>query len=273
MISEYSQNTIDSFLSIYDPKGSRNNYISAVKTLIRVISKDDIRKLTFEDYKSTTGNTSQDGYRTSFFKYLYAFDILENTKGFETLCIKEATKNYFLNKIAGTQNAKKEKKQYKPTLTLEQIGRIEKLTYISGTDDLDMLRLTFSWYMLFHTECKVDELRKYIDSKDYRNGQITSKLGNIYEIPDHFAPILERFASRESHTGSSELSVYITKLGDCINIEGLTPMMIKNARKENMLICMNCGEQYLNIIENWTSVNGRVVCLSCAEILKETLNV
>jgi hypothetical protein len=272
MLTKYSQKVIDDFLNHYGGKRSRSNYDSAIKTLFKVIEKDDIKKLTYEDFLNVEGNTSQDTYRTSFFKYVYAFDILENPSGFENIGVKANLKRYFQNKLESLTRTK-EKSEYKPSLTIEQIERIESFLNIDDADDINIILLGFCWYMLFYTDCMVDELRSEIDSIDFIDGQIVSGLGKVYEIPIRFHPALNHFKKRNSHTGFAELGTYITKLGKYVGIEKLTPKTVKKAREQNMLFCAVCGEQHPNTLENWVSINNRIVCNSCANEIKKNDNL
>ncbi len=270
MINDYTEKVIQDFLAHYNSKGSQNNYDSAVRTLFRIINKD-VRKLTYEDYIDTTGETSQDSYRTSFFKYIYAYNILENPSGLDILGNKDKLKKHFLRQKESI-NKEKETPEYKPTLTFQQIEQLETLMDMDHSGNLEMQLWTFCWYMLFHTDCEVNELRINTDSNEYRNGKIVSTLGNEYDIPLKFEPMLNYFKSRPSHTGFGSLKDYIEMLGNLLNIEGLTPMMIKKARSEHMLSCGECGKQYLNVTGNWVSVNNRIVCTCCGERLKKNFS-
>jgi len=95
MLTEYTEMVIKKFLSHYESKSSQSNYESAINTLFKVIEKNDIQKLTYEDFLNVEGSTSQDAYRTSFFKYIYAFDILQNSEGFQTIWVKNNLKKHF----------------------------------------------------------------------------------------------------------------------------------------------------------------------------------
>jgi hypothetical protein len=271
MLTKDSREVIKAFLSHYGSKSSQSNYKSAVKTIFEVTEKNDVRKLTYEDYLNVSGDTSQDIYRTSFFKYVYAFDILENPKGFQNIWVKSNLKRNFQNKLEQPVR-KKEKSEYKPSLTIDQIEKIEKFLDVDNADNIDILLLGFCWYMLFNTDCMVDELRKEIDSKDFYDGKIVSGLKKTYKIPSRFHPVLNHFKIRNNHTGFGDLGEYISKLGNYVGIKKLTPRKIKKAREQNMITCATCGKTYFNTLENWIAINGRIVCKRCAQNLKKNYN-
>lgn len=268
MLTDYSEKILNDFLRYYGKKGSKTVFENAIKHLFDVIEKNDVRLLTYSDYLSIEGTSSQDKYRTSFFKYIYAFSIVENEDGFENFGTKNNVKKHFEGLLSRQKN-KVSKKEYKPYIVMEDIDKIENFLNFDDADNNDVLLLGLCWYFLFYTDCDVNELRKNIDCKNYNTGQIKSKYGNDYEIPEKYQLFIEKIKNRNKNTGFSELDKYIMKLGNYVGIQKLTPIMIKMAKAQNMLICSECGESYSNKIENWEGINNKIICLNCANNVKK----
>jgi len=271
VLTPQTQKIIDDFLKHYKPISHRA-YISAISNLFYVLGKDDASKLDIEDFKKVQEYFrnkerygSQDKYCESFFKYIYAYNIIKNPKGFEKIWIKSNLINHFERLL----NSVPEKVEYKPSLTIEQIYEIEELMNLEHEDNLEMLKMAFCWYMLFHTDCGVNEL-KSTDATKYNNNILKTNNGEYY-VPEKFAPLLNHL--KESKYPGFNVNGIITKLGKLVEIEGLIPQIIKNSRNENILKCSQCGNMYTNTIDNWQAVNKRIICINCADKLKKNSNL
>lgn len=163
-------------------------------------------------------------YRESFFKYLFAHDIMDNPKGFEKIFHKYNEKKRFNAKLKRKTNKKKKKKNYKLRLTLSQISKIESLMNSDiKEDNIEMLKMSFCWYMLFHTDCLVDELKTEIDSKLYEDGIITSKNGSEYEVPTKYEPLFYHLRQREYRALKNKSSPSIRRMST-IKCDSLLPL-------------------------------------------------
>lgn len=267
------------FLNQYKGKG-KLDYMSAVlRMLNNEIKKTDAREITYEDYISlkqmmwpdeSRKKPSQFTYRESFIKFLFAYDYLKEPKGFEkvfikTKLIKRVEDNY------DRQHSKSNKviKKYKPHLTVEQINSIETILDVIDYNDMIRVREAFSWYMLFYTECSINALRSEVKAENYINSSIVLGDGTQYNVPDKFLDFFDYLRSR-TYTGY-HLDSTIISLGERIGINNLKASDIRQARKENLISCQSCGNQYLNIIENWKAINRRIICSHCADNLKKNI--
>lgn len=274
-LSQNTQLAINQFLKHY-AKSSHANYISAIIQLFKLIDKSDVKELKIEDYENTVIDTSKslnikkshDKYRTSFFRFIYAFDIIEDENGFDKYWVKDREKIGFIRKI---ENKKNDSiiDIYKPSMTIRDITRIEKILYFKYEDNKDMLKLAFIWDSLFYRGLKVEELKK-IKGRNYSNGKIKIK-GKEFSVSERFDPLFKKLKEYKND-GFNNLDGIVRKLGKLIDFENLTPQIIVNARNENMIKCSMCGERYINKIDNWISVNNRIICVECAEELKKNYN-
>jgi formylmethanofuran dehydrogenase subunit E len=274
LFTEYTQQVIQEFLNHYKAK-SQPSYIGIINLIMSTLKKDDVKKLTFDDFmnlrrefENPIKKISKDRYRESFFRYLYAFNILDDSRGFQKVFVKSQSIKHF-NKMLKEEESNKV--NYKPALTLKQLEKIETIVS-KDYSDFNMSRIAFCWYMLFSTDVMIDELRNELDCNGYDDGQITSELGSTFDVSVKYEPMLRHFGSRANHTGFGSLSDYINRLGNMVGVENLTPQDIKSARKQNMLICSNCGERHPNIMSKWEVIDNRIVCINCSEEIKKNSN-
>ena len=70
---------------------------------------------------------------------------------------------------------------------------------------------------------------------------------------------------RTKYTGFNNIDDILRTFGNSLGIDGLKPNTIRMAREQNTIKCAFCGSKYFNTINNWTAINDRIICLSCAE--------
>jgi len=268
LLTPYTRDVLSKFLKHYKAI-SQASYTGAVSYLFNTLGKDEVKKLDIKDfywiqehYKNKKKKGSQDKYVETFFKYAFAEDILEIPDGFEKIWIKKDLKKHFERLL----KQKPEKEKYTPSLTIEQISEIEELL-TKEYDNTDMLKIAFIWYMLFHTECGVKELRMGSDATQYKDGRLETEAG-IYHVPKRLEPLMLHLQEIDYH--GFNVNGIVTKLSKIIGIDELKPQTIKAARKENLLQCSQCGEEYTNTRANWVSVNDRIICVNCFERIKKT---
>lgn len=273
MVDKHSQDVIDEFLSRYGYL-SRENYESAIyNMLVKVIKKSDVSELTYNDYEEILRfyctdeekESSQDKYRSGFFKYLYAFDIVKNPKGFEGKWLKKNCIKHF--KKNNNENIVK----YKTDLTFDELGRIEQYVDMECDDSKERMKASFICYMLYYANCSKTELMK-MNVNSYKDGNIISNSNKEYVVPNKYKALFTKYLNSTSYNGFSNLNDIVRKLGITLQIKNLTPQVIINVRNQNSMRCSLCGESYLNNASNWVSINNKLVCLKCAEKLKKNFN-
>lgn len=253
-LSKETQNIIATkFLTHYKGKGKLDYRSAILRMLNNEIKKKDARAITFDDYLDLKeqmwpgeldSKPSQFTYRESFIKFLYAFDYLKEPVGFEKIFIKDNLIKWFESKVANKSN--RVIKKYKPHLTIEQINSIELILSVIDYNDIIRVKEAFSWYMLFYTECSIHALRNEVKADNYINGHIVLEDGTQYKVPDKYANLFEYLKTR-TYTGY-DLDSTVLSLGKRIGINILKPGDIRQARKENLLLCQSCGDKYLSII-------------------------
>ncbi|HDK7157783.1 TPA: DUF3883 domain-containing protein [Clostridium botulinum] len=274
MFDKNTQDVINNFLTYY--KGSSNTqYANAIYNMLyEAIGKSNITDLTLKDYEKVLKfyNTderrerSQDKYRSTFFKYLYAFDIMKEPKGFESKWLKKDWINHF-NNIKNKKSIKK----YMSVLTFNELERLQEYVSMECKDNKEKMKISFLCYMLYYTDCSVSELKK-MDTDNYKNGIIISNENNEYEVPNKYKDLFTKHFNDRIYNGFHNVNYIIKKLGDILGIRNLTPQTIKNAKKQNSICCSLCGKYYLNNINNWVSANNKLVCIKCAQELKKNIN-
>ncbi|PWW20214.1 hypothetical protein DFO73_11628 [Cytobacillus oceanisediminis] len=270
---------IDEFLSTY-AESSHANMNSAVSRLLKdELHKKDVAEITFADYLKIFPNddkklTSNEIYMKSFFRFLFAYDFLNNPIGFnEIFKRKESIKNGFLaNKLRQKnigQNVKKEKETEVIPLTIQELILIQKVLDVKSSK-LDTLKMQFCWYAVFDLGLPVEELRKKITSESYSNGYLKTSEG-LLPVPEKFEIMFIQLSERSSNYNRfATADAYFEKIGEIAKLERkLIPLMIKKAKRDFSLKCGNCRKSYTNIAENWRSVNNRIVCIHCSEDLKK----
>lgn len=276
ILTEQTQQVVSDFLQYYKPI-SHNSYISAISNLFYELSSDDVTLLGIDELrkvqeilnnKETKG--SNDKYTESFFKYIYAFNIIKNSQGFEKVWIKEKLISHFKGLLKKKTPVKNE---YVPALTIGEITDIQQLMDLDYQSNMKMLKISFCWYLLFQTDCTVTELLKMVASDyDYESNAIRLLNGNEYMVPAKYETLFN-YMNTKTYSGFNTVNEYITELSTIMGMRKITPQMIKTARKENMITCSLCGIKYTNANQNWVSINNRIVCVNCGKDLKKNSNI
>jgi hypothetical protein len=269
ILTKNSVEVIKKFLDNYSKSSTHSVRSGIYKLLYEELEKHDVADLTFEDYRlvfpeDETQITTQMRYQNRFFQFLYAFDYLNSSDGFATRFIKEALIKDF------TKEKKIKKKVEKiDALTVEELILIQNVVKADSTK-LETLKMQFCWYALFELGLPVEEVRKDITSDNYFNGQINTSAG-VFEIPVKFHHMFHELSKRDgTYNGFATLEALISNVGiDAGLTRKLIPNLIKNTRKTNNVTCPNCFETLSNEAHNWTSINNRIVCVSCANSLKK----
>lgn len=274
MFDKNTQDVTNDFLTYYK-ESSHVQYINSIyNMLFEVVGKNNVADLTFEDYEKVLKfydtderkECSQDRYRSTFFKYLYAFDIVKKPEGFENKWLKKDCINHF-NKMKN----RKINKEYTPVLTFGELDRLQQYVNMECENNKEKMKTSFLYYMLYYTNCSVSELMK-MNTDNYKNGEIILNENNKYEVPTKYKDLFTRYLNDRSYNGFYTINDIIAKLGDILEIKNLTPQTIKNAKKQNSMCCSLCGEYSLTNLNNWKSVNNKLVCIKCAEELKKNTN-
>lgn len=272
MFDKSTQDVINEFLTYYKVS-SHGQYINAIyNMLFEAVGKSNLADLTYIDYGkvlkfyNTDGQNerSQDKYRSVFFKYLYAFDIIKNNEGFENIWLKKDCINHF-DKIKN----RKSKKKYIPVLTFEELEKFREYINMDCEENKEKMKISFLGYMLYYTNCSVSELIK-MSAVNYKDGKVISNENKEYEIPNKYKNLFTKNLSDKGYNGFYTINDIISKLGNILEIKNLTPQTIKSAKKQNSICCSLCGEYYLNNLNNWVSVNNKLVCVECSKELKKT---
>lgn len=265
-----SQSILKHFLSTYS-ESSASQVRTTIRSLIKQTEIYKFEDLTYEDFTEfkapPKGNKKK--LITNFFRYLYSFDILKNTNGFEK-CYwdKEKEKNIFLDKISSlNKDVQKISEKFLPALTMEELERLilfEQECITSDDDYFKNKRLAFCFYLLFYHDLKVATVRN-VDAKDFNNGILHTKEKDI-NIPQAYWNMLEYLKKRQA-SKFSILDIYIKQLGNIVGIENLLPNSILSKKEQSTFPCPECGKNILAFSKFWKSVNGMLVCNICAERL------
>lgn len=269
-ITAESQHIVDEFLGYYT---FPNSYGGMIKKIQKKLNITDFKKLTYGNYIEIMSQYQQGAsnykYADSFFRYLYAFDLLDCsdefilTYGDKTKIIKE------FKRLQNKEGSDKKSDFSAPTLSFYEIEKLIKYCDEVGEaidfTSYSCLRSAFAFYILFFVGKKRDEFAKCTMS-GYDNG-ILEIAGEIIEIPPKFKSMFEYARQKNKETKFSEVTKWISKLGSYVNIEQLTPIKISHAREEYLFRCPACGKSFLSLSENWKIVNGKIICNECAGIL------
>lgn len=271
LLTPNTQKTIMQFLKIYDGKSSYNQYLTYITNMFYSLGYKDVSQLTFEDYikSQSYGGDTQKSHRKTFFRYIYAFNKLVNENGF-TFNKDEMIKEYG-NKLNRKLNKKpkKEKESYVPALDFYQLQYVIDLINMEcDITNMDKYKLSFIFYILYNTDYSIEDLKKNINGKNYKDGMVELINGDKFIIPEKYWALMEHLKTYK-HSGFASIDDTLKTVGINIGVENLTPFVIRNARTQNTSRCAFCGEKYFNTIENWTAINNQIMCLNCAEVLKK----
>ncbi|KIV56426.1 hypothetical protein AM501_09735 [Aneurinibacillus migulanus] len=272
LLTENSKQVIKMFLEYYGENSKANMRSSVYRLLYHELGKDNVSEVNFEDYLRIFPNkekklSTQESYRKNFFKFLYVFDYMKNPLGFETIWIKDREKRQF-KKSEQLEEIKKRTKPRK-TLTIEELLSIQKVIEIDSTK-IDTLKMQFCWFAIFELGLDVNEVRSNITSNNFFDGKLYTN-EDSYKLPKKFHYMFEMLSKRDSnYNGFATIDTIIENLGQLAKLDRkLLPSMLKLTRKAYMVTCGNCDNEYTNLSHNWLSVNNRIVCTDCAEILKK----
>lgn len=270
-LTESSKKVLKEFLTPY-AESSKINIKNAILTSYYYdIEENDFSNWTYRDYikiipSDVNGDfSSKQSHLNSFFKYLFIFDVLKDDSGFKW--IKEVElKDYVTSNRKGDRKAKS-KIDY--SLTIEEIFSIQNVVNTS-TEDIQSLKMQFTWFAIFELGLKIEFLRKVLDAKVH---YIDSELvidGQVKKIPDKFHMMFEKLNGREDYSGFATTDVLLEQLGEYAGLERkLIPKDIKITREKLMIECGNCKCKHMNLTEYWVSINSRLVCKACGEMLKK----
>ncbi|MBS4195790.1 DUF3883 domain-containing protein [Lederbergia citri] len=274
ILTKNSIEIIKKFLATYSKSSISTVRSSVYKLLYEELEKHEVADLTFNDYKSIIPEddseiTTQIRLRSRFFQFLYAFDYLNNPGGFETKWIKDE----LIKEFSPKEKKSKKKSEKTGSLTVEELMLIQNVVEAESTK-LETLKMQFCWYALFELGLPIEEVRKEITSDSYFNGQIKTTAG-VFNIPVKFHRMFLELSNRDSnYNGFASLESLIANIGiDAGLTKRIVPNMIKNTRRTTTVMCPNCFESYSNEAHNWTSINNRIVCISCSESIKKKLKI
>lgn len=259
-VTKESQQQIDIYLQA--KSSSARTIISALRRLIiDETKKYDITDINYDDYCKYVKpyQSSQAILKREFIKYLYAFKFLKNNDGFEH---EYWNPEDIRNNYEKGENNVISKKEYQVALSFEQLERIK--TFLSGISELDFdnMRLDLSFYMCFYTNID-NSVLKNADTRDYKDGVWT--INNVnYDIPNRYKPLLIDMQSSQ-RTGMNSLNIYITQLGNHVDIKGLVPKQISKSGKQFQNSCFQCGKVDYVFADRWKVINGTILCNECAE--------
>lgn len=247
-------------------------YLNAILNMLYTLEKQDVTTLTINDYQKIIPDkdhqTPQDKYCASFFRFLYAYDYLKNTEGFESIMLKTNSISHFeaLKMKKASEENTEPKEETENALSIEDILMIQNVLN-KETENIEMIKIGLVWHMLFETEIPVTTLKK-LKSNQFMDGYITTSKKN-YKIPEKYQIISSYLNKRSPNSGFSSINDWMKKLGEIAGVGYLYPQKIINTKNQNMVPCSNCLEKYSNIVDNWMSVNNRIICTNCFEKLKK----
>lgn len=280
-ITKDSQNIVDTYLTFYT---SKPNYGNAVKKISEHFQIKDLRTLNIDHYlevkKLYQDSITKFRYVDSFFKYLYAYDFLlpENDKRFlQVYGNKEKLKKEFLRQKERTEKKKAGKSKQRvdaqnsaqSILSFQEIERL--LEYCKGVGEaIDFssfmnLRTAFVIYVLFFIGKQREELAQ-CKLSSYNNG-IIKIAGQDIEVPQKYYSMFQYAKEKDKGTKFGQMNSWLAKIGNELGIENLTPLRITMTRDVYSFECPICKMKLLSVSENWSVINGKIICLNCADEL------
>lgn len=265
-LTKNDKEIMEKFLMLYR-ESSHRGYISSISLLYQRVGKKKFAEYTIQDYHNCSDillltDVSQNILRTTFIKYLYAFDLLDDPDGFQHEWIKKDIYSHFI-KQANMTYEKKEDVQIllKPSM----MKVLDDIIDCDEDSSIEDLLDSFFAYMIVYTDCPIDSLRKKFEIHEYRSGNIEGfHVDKKYDKVFKYLKDETKAIRLESALKKSTQNI-LTKLG----IENMTEVQIRNAAKQHMVLCCNCGKYSSSKSENWKVANGRLVCSQCADELKK----
>lgn len=202
---------------------------------------------------------------------MYAFDFFEIEIGKEYVHIFGNKDKIIKDFKAKKENDKKEKEKSGPIYTFQEIEKLQEYcTEVEEATDFESygnLKAAFAFYLLFYLGITKEAFTK-CKMSDYYNGKLFIDEKDI-EVPRHYRSIFSYAKEKNKDTKFTEVNNWITKLGKKLGIDNLTPKRILMARKEYVFTCPVCQEEYLSLSDNWSVINGKIICNTCADTLIE----
>lgn len=224
-----------------------------------------------EYYEKIAKSSTKKKYAESFFKYLYAFDLLEAEIGKEYVYIFGNKDKIIKDFKARKQNDKKEKKKMGPIYTFQEIEKLQEyckeVEEATDFESYGNLKAAFAFYLLFYLGITKEAFTK-CKMSDYHDGKLFID-GKDIEVPKLYQSMFSYAKEKNKDTKFTEVNNWITRLGKELEIDNLTPKRILMARKEYVFICPVCQEEYLSLSDNWNVINGKIICSACAHKLIE----
>lgn len=264
-----NEKILEKFFSHYS-EASITQYKSAINRFLdhyKIDQLSNINYLQWENYPD------KNIYLLWFIKYLFSLDYLVSDYNFPNKWVKESIIEHFERRSIKNSlgNSIKDSELSKPKIDVSYINLIEE-TINTENVLLENTQLAFSWYVLFYTDCPVDELKK-IDFNTFDGEYITTQKGRKLLIPPKFYDFIEYRRSANNKNRMTTLDIYVKEIGEMVGIENLLPKDIAKARKLNTISCPNCSSKFASTEEYWYLYLGRLVCVECAEILKKKDNL
>jgi hypothetical protein len=262
-----SQIVIGKFLESYKEKAGAT-YKTSFRHIHKHTGKSHIKELSIEDYKSL--HEIKIAHVNQIFKFLYAYDYLENSEEFK----KEfGNKDNIRSGLEKKKNDSKEIRIYKPAISAQDLDKIIKFVEQVEEKDFEIIRLAVCFHILFYETIDVNHIRA-LDVIDFADGYIIlsdDEYSRKIKMPERFYPFLEDLKKKGPKTKFTSVHLYISDLGKEVGIDDLHPKDIIDARKQRLMICPECGIEYLATLENWISVNHYLECINCFQ--KRSLSV
>lgn len=264
ILNNKSNSVLEKFLDCYS-ETSKLQYKSSVNRFCEFYSIQDLSEIIYKQY---IDYEDKGLYLLWFIKYLYGYDYLKNEVGFPNKWFKDEIIEHFENrrsKLKNKENSIEEKKEIR--LTVNKIYEIEEFFKRLSNESSDIV-YAFSWYMLFNTDCGIDEFKK-IKLSTFDGEHLINKHDKKYLIPAKFHYFINQRNATQNKLRMTTLDVYIRELGEMFEIDNLLPSEIREAKRNNTLVCPNCVEKFPSREGYWFLYQGRLVCCDCAEVLKK----
>lgn len=276
-LSESSQKILNDFLSPY-ADNSKITVKNAILTYYYYdIEKNDFRNWDYDDYlkvlptDTTKKLNTKQSYIRNFFLYLLIFDYLNSEKHFDSIWVKEVELQRYISSSRKGKKKMDESPNTDNSLTIEEVFAIQNVLE-TKTEDLQVLKMQFSWYAIFEMGLEISFLRKKLDPNIHYKNETIVVGEEIYLLPDKFKFLFDRLIGKDYYNGFSSTDIFFEQLGKYAGLERkLIPRDIKITREKLMIECGNCKCKYVNLAEKWVAINGRIVCKDCGEMLKKSL--
>lgn len=247
------------FLSHYSDS-SLPTYKNSFRRIFEWTGGKPIADLVYNDFVSVTRKSETSIFR-QIFKFLFAFDCLNDPAGFKSeFGNPESYKN-------SVEKRKKEltKKEYTQSISIIELNNLIRWADRIDDRDFDNIKLAFCFHMLFFEGLSVNGL-KNLDAKYFEENFISPKDSELEKepviIPNKYIPLIVEL-KRKDDTKFTRLNAYIKTLGDKVGISHLEPKAISKARAQHMIRCPECGRYFLGIYNNWIAYFDYLICMGC----------